>query len=199
MTKTSLLLSTKYRNFKNMSLGVSELLKAASEQPTKEAKINYLRAHNNIALATVVRYALDPNVQWLVPPELSRFAANSVAGVETLLLSESRRLYLFVHDKMIAGSPVELSPSKRQTLFSQLLDMISAEDVRTLDLAIQKKLPYGLDYDLILEAFPGLLPAVTFQAEVMDVVNVPTPPKMAKNPSKAKKTKTKMKKESKKK
>lgn len=149
-----------------MSLGISEILLKASKLSTKEEQINFLRQHGTSSLMTLVRYALDPNVTWLIPSNFPPFDMSVVSGQETMFLAETRRLYLFVHDTQVTGSPVSLTPAKRQTLLKQLLEMLAPEDISTLALAVEKKLPYDLSYDLMWEAFPGLLPAATFPAKV---------------------------------
>lgn len=113
------------------------------------------------SIKIVLQYALDPNIKWLVGPDLPEFHPITMPGVETMLLAEARRLYLFVE-----GGHESLTQKKREMLFIQLLEMLSSDDVKLIHNIIQKKLPWkNIDYSLVKEAFPDILPDKTFQAK----------------------------------
>jgi hypothetical protein len=145
-----------------MSLGLSEILKKASDIESKEDRIKYLQSMSSIPMFRVVKAALDPNVKWLVGPELPNFNACKLPGQEEALLAESRRLYLFLE-----GGHDTLAQHKRETLFIQFLEMLSPEDVELIRCALQKKLPYdNLTYDVMNSAYPMLLPSALTDVEV---------------------------------
>ena len=63
-------------------------------------------------------------------------------------------MYLFVE----GGNP-SLKQLRRESLFVQLLETVSADDAKLLLAIKDKYLPYpGVTPDIIKEAFPGLLP-----------------------------------------
>lgn len=136
-----------------MRLGIAEVLKLASEQKTKEEKINVFRKNDSSALRTVLKYALDPAVKWALPPGAPPYKPAPYLDQQSMLYSEARRLYLFIE----GGNP-SLTPLKRETLFIGLIESIDPEDAKLLLAAKDKKLPVkGITAAIINEAFPGLI------------------------------------------
>lgn len=136
-----------------MKLGIAEILKKASEQPTRDEKIDMLRKHDTPALRTLVKYALDPSIKWDLPKGKPPFKPIPYLDQEGRLYSEVRRLYLFVE----GGNP-NLSKVKREALFIQLLESITPADAELLCAVKDKKIPYkGLTAKIFQEAFPGLI------------------------------------------
>jgi len=145
-----------------MTPAIYEVLKTASNQKTKEDKINFLRAHWSIPLGTVIKYALDSNVKWLLPEGEPPFKEAESVNTNNKLQSEIRRFYLFIE-----GGNDNLTKLKRESLFIQLLESVLPEDAKIVLRAKDKKDPYeGIDRSLILEAFPGLLTDEQVQEEV---------------------------------
>jgi hypothetical protein len=146
-------------------LGISEILEKASGIKNRGERVKFLRQEDTHALRIVLQYALHPGIKWLVGPDLPPFHPDKVGQQETILLAEARRLYLFIE----GGNP-NLTPPKREHLFIQLLEMLCPGDVRVIEAAIKKSLPYpNLEYDVIKEAFPDLLPDVTFLPQIQKV------------------------------
>jgi hypothetical protein len=138
-------------------LGISEIIKLASEQKTKEEKVAVLRNNNSSALQTVLKFALDPTVKWALPPGEPPYKPIPYLDQQSMLYSEARRLYLFIE----GGNP-NLTPIKRESLFIGLLESIDPEDAKLLVSIKDKKLPSygpfkGLSAATINEAFPGLI------------------------------------------
>lgn len=145
-----------------MTPAIHEILKTASNQKTKEDKINFLRAHWSVPLGTVIKYALDSNVKWLLPEGEPPFKEAESINTNNRLQAEIKRFYLFVE-----GGNTNLTKLKRESLFIQLLESIHPEDAKIVLRAKDKKDPYeGIDRSLILEAFPGLLTDEQVQEEV---------------------------------
>jgi Uncharacterized C-terminal domain of topoisomerase IA len=157
--------------------GVHEILDKADKIAERDARIHYLRHNAGKPVQIVLQYALHPEIEWLISPEFPPYHPNQVdEGRETMLLAEARRLYLFVK-----GGNDALSEAKRRVLLTQLLDMLWEPDIDLLRHAVQKRLPYkNLDYGLIKEAFPQLLPDV--DATAINIINgtKEEEPKMAK-------------------
>lgn len=147
-----------------MQLGVSEILEQADAIDDEFQKIVYLRQNASKPILMVLQYALDPNIKWLLPPGMPAIVENKVPdGIDTMLLSEARRMYLFVE-----GGLPDLKPEKREVLFIQFLEMLSKKDIDLIANVKEKKLPYdSLTYDLVKKAFPNLLPDTdTIQVEL---------------------------------
>ena len=137
-----------------MKLGVAEILEKVSKIKKKEERIEELRKNgDNRALLTILQYALDPRIKWLLPEGTPPFKKNDFLDQESNLYSEVRRLYLFVE----GGNP-NLAPQKREMLFIGLLEMVAPADATLLCAAKDKKLPYKtITAEIVNEAFPGLL------------------------------------------
>lgn len=139
-----------------MQLGIFEILDNTAKIEDRREQINYLRKESNSSLHTLLKYALDPTIKWLVGPELPTNAKIDKHNIETIFMAETRRLYLFVE----GGNP-DLKQHRREQLFIQMIEMLNPGDVEVLRCAINKRLPHAnLDYELVSEAFPGLLPPV---------------------------------------
>lgn len=147
-----------------MRLMISEVLENASKLKGKDDKIAYLRQNISKPLLDVIKYALDPNIKFLLPT--GKVPYNKTAAVEAqgMLFHEVRKLYLFVE----GGNP-NLTQIRRETLFIQFLESLDPKDAEMIVAVKDKKLPYaGLNYKLMREAFPGLLsdePATTTEAK----------------------------------
>lgn len=152
-------------------LGISEILEKASEMKNRDERVKFLRSQDTQAMRTVLSYALHPGIKWLVGPNLPPFHPDKVGLQETILLAEARRLYLFID-----GGHPNLTPPKREHLFIQLLEMLCPGDVRVIEAAIKKSLPYpNLEYDVIKEAFPDLLPDTAFLPQIQKVEQTVSP------------------------
>lgn len=132
---------------------MSEILKTASEMPDKNSQVNWLRQQYRDAIGIVLRFALDPEIKFLLPDSDPPYQPCETNEAHGMLYTEARRLYLFVE----GGNP-NLPQLRRETIFVQLLEGVDKEDAKLLLAMKNKTLPYGITEDLIREAFPGLLP-----------------------------------------
>ena len=131
---------------------LSWILDFTSKLPNEEEKIKCLKANENSALLTILKFAFDPNIKWLLPTGDAPFVPSSEPASENLLYSECRKLYLFIE----GGNP-DLIQTRREFLFIQLLQHIHPNDAALLVSVKDKKLPYkGITPNLVLKAFPGL-------------------------------------------
>ena len=136
-----------------MKLGLFEVLKQTSELKSTNDKVAFLRQHDNVALRQLVKYALDPNILWDLPATDPPYKPCPYPGQEMRLMSEVRRLYLFIK----GGNP-NLTKLKRESLYIELLESVHPDDAVLLNHCKIKKLPYkGLTAKLFNEAFPGLI------------------------------------------
>ena len=119
----------------------------------KPRKLKVLREHDTIPLRQVCKGAFDPNIEWLLPPGDVPYTANDAPiGTEhTLLSQEAKRLYLFTK-----GGDNSLSNTKRETLFIQMLEGLSAEEAEFLITVVNKKVNNkykGFTANLVKDAF----------------------------------------------
>jgi len=136
-----------------MRLGLFQIIELASTQKTTEEKIQVLHKHNSAALQAILKYAFDPNIVWDLPAGAPPYKPCPYPAQEMRLVSEVRRLYLFIK----GGNP-NLTKLKREALYIELLESVHPEDAVLLNAMKEKKVPYkGINVKLIKEAFPGLI------------------------------------------
>jgi hypothetical protein len=136
-----------------MRLALFQVLQQASEISGTNAKVEFLRQHDSNPLKMLLKYALDPNIEWDLPDTDPPYKPCPYPAQETRLIAESRRLYLFIK----GGNP-NLNKIKREALYIELLESVHPDDAKLLNAAKNKKIPYkGITPKLVNEAFPGLI------------------------------------------
>lgn len=136
-----------------MRLGIFQILEQASKLKSTEEKIAFLRTNDSAALQNILKYAFDPSIVWDLPDGEPPYKPCPYPGQEMRLMSEIRRLYLFVK----GGNP-NLTKIKREALYIELLESIHPEDAKLLNAVKSKKIPYkGITSKLVKEAWPGLI------------------------------------------
>jgi hypothetical protein len=139
-----------------MKKSISELLKSCAEVKKVEERVEALKvaASKSPALLTILKYAFDPNIKFLLPDTDPPYKPSEFLDQEGRLYTELRRLYLFID----GGNP-NLTKFKREMLFIQLLESVDKNDAVLLCSIKNKKLPYKeLTSKIVLKAFPGLFP-----------------------------------------
>lgn len=133
-----------------MKKALSEILLETSKLKTKKQKIEYLRANTNPSLNKIIQMTYD-ETEFDLPPGAPPYKPSDFDEPGNLY-AEVRRLYLFTK----GGNP-NLSPLKREMLFIQVLEFVSASDAELLIGMKDKKLPYkGLTQLFMREALPEL-------------------------------------------
>lgn len=138
-----------------MKVSISEILGAVRDARTKEEKLAILRANESLPLKTILKYALDPEIEWLLPTGAVPYTPSKFLDQEGMLFTEARRLYLF-----IKGGHETLKQSRREMLFIQLVEALSPGDAEIICLAKDKKCYPSITPNLVNTAFPGLLSEV---------------------------------------
>ena len=131
----------------------SEIATKINNAKDKPKKLKVLKENDSIPLRQVLKGAFDPNIEWLLPPGDVPYTANDApVGTEhTVLSQEAKRLYLFTK-----GGDNSLSNTKREVLFIQLLEGLSAEEAEFLVTVVNKKVNNkykGFTANLVKEAF----------------------------------------------
>jgi hypothetical protein len=132
---------------------MNEIATKINNAKDKPRKLKVLKDHDSIPLRQVLKGAFDPSIEWLLPQGDVPFKRNDAPiGTEhTLLSQEAKRLYLFTK-----GGDSSLSNTKRETLFIQLLEGLSAEEADFLVTVVNKKINNkykGFTANLVREAF----------------------------------------------
>lgn len=136
-----------------MRLALFQVLQQASEQSGTAGKAQFLQHHDSGPLRMILKYALDPNITWDLPEGEPPYKPCPHPGQETRLLTEARRLYLFLE----GGNP-NLKKIRREALYIELLESIHPDDAKLMVAIKDKKIPYkGITTKVVNEAFPGLI------------------------------------------
>ena len=130
-----------------------EIATKVNNAKDKPRKLKVLKEHDSVPLRQVLKGAFDPKIEWVLPPGDVPYTANDApVGTEhTLLQQEAKRLYLFTK-----GGDNSLSSTKRQTLFIQMLEGLSAEEAEFLVAVVNKKVNNkykGFTANLVKDAF----------------------------------------------
>ena len=137
----------------NTRLLLSEILRKVSNAKTKAEKIALLQKHNTNALRQVLIINFDDSVISMLPEGDVPYTPNDapVGTDHTRLESEYKGLYRFVK-----GGQDKLPSLKRETMFVQLLEGLSAEEARFLITVVNKRVNNeykGFTANLVKEAF----------------------------------------------
>ena len=131
----------------------SEIATKINNAKDKPRKLKVLQEHDSVPLRQVLKGAFDPNIEWLLPKGDVPYTVNDApVGTEhTLLSQEAKRLYLFTK-----GGDNTLSSTKKETLFIQMLEGLSAEEAAFLITVVNKRVNNeykGFTANLVKEAF----------------------------------------------
>ena len=132
---------------------MSEIATKVNNAKDKPRKLKVLKDHDSVALRQVLKGAFDPNIEWLLPKGDVPYETNDAPiGTEhTILQQEAKRLYLFTK-----GGDNTISRNKRETLFIQMLEGLSAQEAEFLVAVVNKKVNNkykGFTANLVKEAF----------------------------------------------
>ena len=131
----------------------SEIAMKVNNAKDKPRKLKVLRDHDSISLRQVLRGAFDPKIEWALPEGDVPYSVNDapIGTDHTILAQEAKRLYLF-----IKGGDNTVKQNKRELLFVQLLEGLSAEEAEFLVAVVNKKVNNkykGFTANLVKEAF----------------------------------------------
>ena len=132
---------------------MSEIATKINNAKDKPRKLKVLKDNDSVALRQVLKGAFDPKIEWLLPMGDVPYTPNDApVGTEhTMLRQEAKRLYLFTK-----GGDGSLTQNKRETLFVQMLEGLSAEEAEFLVTVVNKKVNNkykGFTGNLVKEAF----------------------------------------------
>jgi len=133
---------------------MNEIATKVNNAKDKPRKLKVLKDHDSVALRQVLKGAFDPNIEWLLPKgdDVPYTKNEAPIGTDhTLLSQEAKRLYLFTK-----GGDNTISNTKRETLFIQMLEGLSADEADFLVTVVNKKVNNkykGFTANLVKEAF----------------------------------------------
>ena len=140
----------------NSRLLISEILRKVSNAKTKKEKVDLLRKHNTPALRQLLIINFDDSIVSMMPEGDVPYTPNDapVGTDHTRLEQEYRGLYRF-----FKGGNDKLPSLRRESLFVQLLEGLSAEEAELLVLAKDGRINEKykrLTKAVVSEAFPSI-------------------------------------------
>ena len=131
----------------------SEIAMKINNAKDKPRKLKVLQENDSVALRQVLKAAFDPKIEWAVPQGEVPYEVNDAPmGTDhTVLSQEAKRLYLFVK-----GGDNTIKQSKRELLFIQMLEGLSAAEAEFLVAVVNDKINNkykGFTANLVKEAF----------------------------------------------
>ena len=133
---------------------MSEIATKVNNAKDKPRKLKVLKDNDTAPLRQVLKAAFDPNIEFVLPKGNDvPYTVNDapIGTYHTLLSQESKILYLF-----IKGADNTITQNKRETLFIQMLEGLSAEEARFLITVVNKRVNNeykGFTANLVKEAF----------------------------------------------
>ena len=137
-----------------MQLLINEVLQKVSNAKTKAQKIKLLQEYNTPALRSILIANFDESVISMLPDGEVPYKKNDAPEdtEHTKLAHEYRKLYLFFK----GGANV--SQTRRETLFIQLLEGLHEKEAEVLCLVKDKKIGkrWKITRQCVEEAFPNI-------------------------------------------
>lgn len=134
---------------------ISEILQRVSNAKTKEEKIQVLRHYESPALKSILIWNFDSSVKSCLPDGEVPYNKNEApVGTEhTKLQHEYKVLYNF-----IVGGNHDISQTKKELLFIQLIEGLHESEAEVLCLVKDKNLgkKYKITHNVVKEAFPAI-------------------------------------------
>ncbi len=137
-----------------MQLLLNEVLQKVSNAKTKAQKIKLLQQMNSPALRSILIANFDESVVSMLPDGDVPYTKNEAPeGTEhTKLIQEYRKLYLFFK------GGANISQSRRETLFIQLLEGLHEKEAEVLTLMKDRQIGkrWKITRQCVEEAFPQI-------------------------------------------
>jgi hypothetical protein len=131
---------------------VAKVLAKINELKKKEERIEALKQNGNYTVRSILQGMFDDNVKFPLPEGAPPYKPNQFDEPKAIH-SEVSRFYLLAEN----GNP-NLTKTKREQIFIQMLETVSADDAQLLVAMKDKKCPYkGITKEIVMAAFPGLL------------------------------------------
>lgn len=137
---------------------ISEVFDEVTKAPTKEQKIQILRANNNFALKYILTGSYHPDIHFVfdAPPQYKKSGIPDGMGY-TSIHQELGRAYLF--EKNNPKVSPNLTQKRKEELLIQMLEALEDREAEIfVNMLFKKQIAKGLTYELVSEAFPGMLP-----------------------------------------
>ena len=133
----------------------SEILQAVSSAKTKASKINLLKEYRNPALVSLLIWNFDESIKSSIPEGDVPYTQNDkpIGDGISRLVSNQRMFYNFVE-----GGNVDLTRTRRESLFIELLESLHKDEAELLCLVKDKKIgsKYRITRNVVAEAYEDI-------------------------------------------
>lgn len=134
----------------------SEILQAVSSAKTKATKINLLKEYRNPALVSLLIWNFDESIKSAIPEGDVPYTPSDkpIGDGVSRLVSQQRMFYNFVE-----GGNVDLTRTRREALFIELLESLHKEEAELLCLVKDKEIgkKYRITRNVVAEAFEDIV------------------------------------------
>jgi hypothetical protein len=144
---------------------IYEIFDEFERAQTHQQKVDVLRRNGNFALRSILQGTFHPDIQFVFQEVPQYKPSNSPPGLSyTSIHQEMGRVYLF--EKNNSRADQNLSMERRKQILTQILESLEAREAKVfMGMLFKKQDVKGLTYDLVLEAFPDLLPAYVTEGQ----------------------------------
>lgn len=139
-----------------IKLLISEILQKTHNAKTKQEKVQILQDNETSALKKLLIWNFDPNIESCIPNGEVPYNRNDAPiGTEHTRLDQQDRLF----HNFIEGGNYDLSNTKKELMFIQMLEGIHESEAEVLCLVKDKELgkKYRITQNVVSEAFPTIV------------------------------------------
>lgn len=134
----------------------TEIIQAVSNAKTKAEKIDILKEHRNPALVSLLIWNFDESVKSALPEgEVPYTPSDNPIGDGISRLSSSQRMFY----NFVEGGNQEISNTRRESLFIELLESLHADEAELLCIVKDKQLgkKYRITKNVVAEAYEDIV------------------------------------------
>lgn len=137
---------------------IYEIFEEFEKAPSKKEKIEVLRKNNNYALRNVLQGTYNPNVQFIFEKIPKYTPSDAPVGLGySSIHQELSRAYLFEKDNPKVDP--NLTQQRKEQILIQILEMLEKKEADIYaNMILKKQKVKGLDYKIVKEAFPDIVP-----------------------------------------
>jgi len=133
----------------------TEILQAVSSAKTKAEKVNLLKEYRNPALVSLLIWNFDESITSALPDGSVPYTKNDkpIGDGISRLVSNQRMFYNFVN-----GGNNDLSRTRRESLFIELLESLHSDEAELLCLVKDKNIgkKYRITKNVVAEAYEDI-------------------------------------------
>ena len=139
-----------------IKLLISEILQKTHNAKTKQEKVQILQENETSALKKLLIWNFDPSIKSDIPNGEVPYTRNDAPiGTEHTRLDQQDRLF----HNFVEGGNYDLSKTKKELMFIQMLEGIHESEAEVLCLVKDKELgkKYRITQNVVSEAFPTIV------------------------------------------